>query len=67
MGRLSTTECTYLPTSGHHRPCDLRFRSSTTVVDRNCAVVNMSKSVLGHTKVKQVKQCHEHVENMVKT
>ena len=30
-------------------------------------MVNMSKSVLGQTKVKQVKQCHEHVENMVKT
>ena len=28
---------------------------------------NMSESVLGQTKVKQAKQCHEHVENMVKT
>ena len=47
--------------------CDLTFTSSTTVVDRNCAVFNMCKSVLGQTKVKQVKQCHKHVENMVKT
>ena len=38
-----------------------------TVVDRNCAVVNMSKSVMGQTKVKQVKPCHKHVENMAKT
>ena len=38
-----------------------------TFVDRNCAVVNMSKSVLGQAKVEQVKQCHEHVGNMVKT
>ena len=53
--------------SGHHSPCDPRFRSSTTVVDRNCAVVNMSKSVLGQTKVKQVKRCHKHVRNMVET
>ena len=30
-------------------------------------MVNMSKSVLGQTKVKQVKPCHEHVKNMVKT
>ena len=30
-------------------------------------MVNMSKSVLGQTKVKQVKQCHDYVENMVKT
>ena len=28
-------------------------------------MVNMSKSVLGQTEVKQVKQCHKHVENMV--
>ena len=38
-----------------------------TVVDGSCAVVNMSKSVLGQTKVKQVKPCHKDVENMVET
>ena len=30
-------------------------------------MVNMSGSVLGQTKVKQVKQCQKYVENMVKT
>ena len=30
-------------------------------------MVNMSESVLGQTKVKQVKQCHKHDENMVQT
>ena len=30
-------------------------------------MVNMSKSVLGQTRVKQVKQGHKHVENVVKT
>ena len=30
-------------------------------------MVNMSKSVLGHTKGKQVKQSQNHVENMLQT
>ena len=50
--------------SGHHRPFDLRFRLSTTVPDRNCPMVNMSKSVLGQNKVKQIQK---HVENKVKS
>ena len=36
-------------------------------VDSNCPMVNMCKSVLGQTKVKQVKQSQKHVENMIKT
>ena len=38
-----------------------------TVVDKNCPMVNMSKSVLDHNKVKQVKQSQKHVKNMVNT
>ena len=40
----------------HHRPCDLRLRSSTTIVDKNCPMVNRSAPVLGQNKVKRVKR-----------
>ena len=53
--------------SGHHRPCNLSFGSSTTVVKKNCPMVNMSKSARGHNKVKQVKQSQKHVENKINT
>ena len=38
-----------------------------SVVDKNCPMVNRSKSVMGHNGVKPVKQSQQHVENKVKT
>ena len=38
-----------------------------SVVDKNCPLVNKSKSVQGHHMVKSVKESQKHVENKVKT